>query len=66
MMNIFSLKEKTKRLEIKNMEDVQFYHISLSQNIGKPAIPIVKTGDKVLKYQLIAKADGQISIDCQG
>ena len=35
--------------------------LPLNQHIGRPALPIVKTGDTVLKGQLIAQADGLIS-----
>jgi len=35
--------------------------ISVAQHIGKPAIPVVSKGDKVLQGQLIAKADGFVS-----
>ncbi len=33
----------------------------LSQHIGKPAVPVVKKGDRVLAGQIIAEADGYIS-----
>ncbi|MCR5733171.1 MAG: electron transport complex subunit RsxC [Lachnospiraceae bacterium] len=33
----------------------------LSQHIGKPAVPIVKPGDRVLMGQKIAEADGHVS-----
>lgn len=36
-------------------------YISLKQHIGKPAVPVVKQGDKVEQGQLIARADGEIS-----
>lgn len=36
-------------------------YISLSQNLGVPAVPIVKKGDKVKTGQLIAKAEAFIS-----
>ena len=35
--------------------------IPFSQHIGSPAIPIVKEGDRVKKYDLIAEANGKIS-----
>lgn len=35
--------------------------IPVSQHIGAPAVPIVKVGDYVKKYQLIAEADGIFS-----
>ena len=34
----------------------------VSQHIGGPAVPIVKVGERVLKGQVIAKADGYISV----
>ena len=36
--------------------------LPLRQHIGIPSIPVVKTGDHVLKGQLIARADGYVSI----
>ena len=35
--------------------------ISLSQSLGKPAVPVVEKGRKVKEGELIAKADGAIS-----
>ncbi len=37
------------------------YRVPLSQNAGKPPKPVVQPGDAVLKYQLIAAADGFVS-----
>lgn len=37
------------------------YQVILAQNAGNPPIPVVKKGDEVKKYQLIAKADGFVS-----
>jgi electron transport complex protein RnfC len=39
----------------------QRLYVPLSQNIGEPAEPIVKIGDKVLRGQLIARSLGYIS-----
>lgn len=36
--------------------------LPLRQHIGIPAVPVVKIGDYVLKGQLIARADGYVSI----
>jgi len=36
--------------------------LPLQQNIGNPAIPTVKVGDKVLKRQIIATAAGNVSV----
>ncbi|MGI5849081.1 MAG: electron transport complex subunit RsxC [Christensenellales bacterium] len=38
--------------------------IPLSQHIGTPSKPIVSTGDKVDMGQMIAKADGFVSVPC--
>ena len=37
------------------------YFVLLAENAGKPPVPVVKKGDKVAKYQLIATADGFVS-----
>ena len=37
------------------------YFVLLAENAGKPPVPVVKKGDKVAKYQLIAAADGFVS-----
>ena len=37
------------------------YQVILAQNAGNPPVPVVKKGDEVKKYQLIAKADGFVS-----
>ncbi|MEE9551501.1 MAG: electron transport complex subunit RsxC [Gammaproteobacteria bacterium] len=36
--------------------------LPLQQHIGMPAVPLLKTGDKVLKGQIIARADGYVSV----
>jgi len=36
-------------------------YVPLQQHIGAPATPVVKVGDKVLKGQLIATAQGAVS-----
>ena len=37
------------------------YQVVISENAGKPPKPVVKAGDLVKKYQLIAAADGFVS-----
>ena len=39
------------------------YYVLVSENAGKPPIPVVAKGDKVKKYQVIARADGFVSAD---
>lgn len=41
--------------EIKKMPDPEKVWLPLSQHIGKPAIPVVAAGDRVLRGQLVAK-----------
>lgn len=36
--------------------------LPLQQHIGAPAVPLVKAGDKVLKGQIIARANGYVSV----
>jgi len=61
MMHIFSMKSKTKKLNIQEIPDATVFYLPLTQYIGLPAIPLVSVGDRVLKYQLIAKASAHIS-----
>lgn len=42
-------------VEIKKMPDPEKVWLPLSQHIGKPAIPVVAAGDRVLRGQLVAK-----------
>lgn len=55
------MKDETKHLEIKPIPDAETYYIPLSQNIGKPPVSVVRAGEKVYQYQLIAEADGSFS-----
>lgn len=61
MMHIFSMKSKTKKQSIRDIPDAPILYLSLSQYIGLPAVPVVSIGERVLKYQLIAKASSYIS-----
>lgn len=36
--------------------------IPVSQHIGTPSVPVVKVGDRVLKGQMIARAEGYVSV----
>jgi len=51
----------TDKEAVKTLPLLELYLVSLSQHIGSPAEPIVSAGDKVLKYQEIAKPTGFIS-----
>ena len=61
MMHIFSMKEKTKPIRIKPIADASVFYVPLLQHIGKPAEPVVQSGDYVRQYQLIGKAVEGIS-----
>ncbi len=54
-------KTQSTRQPINSAKPVRQLIIPLNQHIGQTAEPIVKTGDKVLKGQLIAHASGTIS-----
>ncbi|MFN3550404.1 MAG: electron transport complex subunit RsxC [Endomicrobiia bacterium] len=51
----------TKHYRIGTLQIPQFVYLHLSQHTGKPAIPIVKTGDYILRGQKIAQPDGLVS-----
>ena len=55
------MKDKTKKKKMNQLEEPQFFYISLSQHIGNPAAEIVKTGDYVKRFQLIGESQGNIS-----
>lgn len=55
MLHIVSMKGETKKLKIRPIPDADVLRIPLSQNIGSPAVPVVKSGDHVLQYQVIGK-----------
>lgn len=46
---------------VKKAPLLEKYFVLLAENAGKPPVPVVKKGDKVDKYQLIAAADGFVS-----
>lgn len=48
-------------IPVKNVPLLDKYSVILAQNAGKPPVPVVKKGDVVKKYQLIAAADGFVS-----
>ena len=55
-------KEDTAHLPIKQFPFAPLLVIPFVQHIGKPAIPVVKPHEEVIRGQLIAKADGFLSI----
>ena len=54
-------KDLTCKSAVRTAPLLERYFVLLSENAGKPPVPVVKKGDKVQKYQLIAKADGFVS-----
>lgn len=54
-------KDLTCKQAVRTAPLLEKYFVLLMENAGKPPIPVVKKGDKVVKYQLIARADGFVS-----
>lgn len=61
MMHIFSMKGKTKMQAIQDVPDAPLLYLPLSQCVGLPAVPVVDMGQRVLKYQLVARASSYMS-----
>ncbi|MCK4841146.1 MAG: electron transport complex subunit RsxC [Methylococcales bacterium] len=55
-------KEETHDHQARRLPFATQIILPLSQNIGKPAVPVVHIGQQVLRGQLIAKADGFMSV----
>lgn len=55
-------KMQTAHLPIRRMAFPPVFHIQLDQHIGKPAIPVVTRGQEVLRGEIIARADGFMSV----
>lgn len=55
-------KEETNALKIRRFPFAPVMIIPLSQHIGKPAKPVVKEGQEVIRGQLIADSDGFVSV----
>lgn len=51
----------TSKQAVRTPPILEKYFVLLAENAGKPPIPVVKKGDKVSKYQLLAKLDGFVS-----
>lgn len=60
-VHIPDMKALSKDKPIEVMPAPERVFISLSQHIGKPAVPVVSVGDAVKKGQLIGRQDGFIS-----
>ncbi|MCG6968900.1 MAG: electron transport complex subunit RsxC [Gammaproteobacteria bacterium] len=55
-------KEDTAHLAIKQFPFAPLLIIPFSQHIGREAVPVVKAHDEVIRGQLLAKADGFMSV----
>ncbi len=55
-------KEETHDHQVRRLPFAAQIILPLSQNIGKPAIPVVHAGQQVRRGELIAKADGFMSV----
>lgn len=60
-LHLYEGKELSKDYPLTKINASQIMVYPLSQHLGKPASEAVKVGDRVLKGQLIARADGFIS-----
>jgi len=54
-------KEATEHLAIERMPFVERYVLPLSQHIGAPCKPVVQTGDRVRRGQMVAEPGGFVS-----
>lgn len=59
--HVFDAKELSQDCTIEKIGACDLMVYPLSQHIGNPAKPVVAVGDRVLKGQMIAQADGFIS-----
>lgn len=55
-------KDATSAAKIRQFPFAPALVIPLSQHIGAPAIPVVREGEEVVRGQLLAKADGFVSV----
>jgi electron transport complex protein RnfC len=56
------LKDDTKGLPIRQFPFAPVLVVPLSQHIGKPAVPVVREGQEVIRGQCIAQPDGFLSV----
>lgn len=55
-------KNLTASVPIQSLPAPKVVRIPLRQSVGKPSVPIVEIGDRVLMGQMIARADGFVSV----
>jgi electron transport complex protein RnfC len=56
------LKDETRHLAIRRFPFAPLLVVPLSQHLGKPAVPVVREGQEVMRGQTIAEADGFMSV----
>jgi electron transport complex protein RnfC len=54
--------KETGSLPIRRLPFARKLYVPLSQHVGKPAIPVVRVGQEVLRGQVLATADGFFSL----
>lgn len=62
LQHLYEGKKLTEKCAIEEMPAGHIVKIPLSQHVGAPAVPIVKTGERVLMGQKIAEAQGFVSV----
>lgn len=61
-IHVRDFKEETNRIPIKRFPFAPLLILPLKQHIGRPSIPVVREDQEVLRGQVIAKADGHMSV----
>ena len=56
------LKDDTSHLSIRRFPFAPMLIVPLSQHLGKPAVPVVRAGQEVVRGQVIAEPDGFMSV----
>ena len=56
-------KDETSGLPIRQFPFAPVLVVPLSQHIGKPAVPVVREGQEVTRGQVVAEADGFLSVN---
>ncbi|MDH4072686.1 MAG: RnfABCDGE type electron transport complex subunit C, partial [Gammaproteobacteria bacterium] len=56
------MKEDTSHLSIRRFPFAPLLIVPLAQHLGKPALPIVRAGQEVVRGQMIAEPDGFVSV----
>ncbi len=55
-------KDETRHLEVRQFSFAPSLLVPFTQHLGKPAIPVVREGQEVVRGQTIAQADGFVSV----